>query len=536
MYKFISFIFCIYFISTNAFAQQNSLAFGTVTKVKKGTNNMNVIGMDGENYLISETHLPIKRFNSKRVKNINQSAILLKFDKSMKLLFEKDFDDELDNMTFTEFIYLESKLYILATDIKKDNSSIVLLFAEVDKNSGKLMSDWKEINKYENNQETDVSQRVVYNNDSTGIILITAFENKESCNYRFARFDKNFISISKSLSIKYAYEAGLFQLEDFIFTKTDQLIVIGKLYYKKPEKKYEYYLFFKNLDIKVYNPGGLMIHDMTPVNVDEMLSGKLLNNKKGETFLLSINAKKDNTSENKLYTQKFNNESVKFIFIDSISHNNFNYSFNIKQTLFYQDDIIITGESASITPVSLSNTVGGVLFNSRIVYFNNNEFFVLRVNNSFNIHKLHFFWKEQEDRIFANQSRGSFAIQFQNTKSFFDNNNNFPLYSGIFAFISKKHLNIIYNDSEKNNEVILAGQKGKKISGVKNEPCYNLRLNLIDGVTEKLQIHLNKNEYLLMPKFSQKIGNQVLILGKSNEEDNPNKKPNLMLGRLVIED
>ena len=101
-----------------------------------------------------------------------------------------------------------------------------------------------------------------------------------------------------------------------------------------------------------------------------------------------------------------------------------------------------------------------------------------------------------------------------------------PRYSGFGAVQSKNAINIIFNDSPKNADVLKAGQKVKTLRRFGKSECYVVSVNQETGKLTRKLFFSNEDVPTSMPRLGAVIGDQMYIVGKDD--------PTFSFGRAKI--
>lgn len=249
--------------------QKVSPAFGDEIKVKKGTTEINILYADKSGVYLQEGHVAVATYFVIGT-TLRGSATLVKMGNDLSPIFKKQFNKELKGKNFEKFIFLNNKLFMLGSALRKGDDLLRLHAAELDKNSGEMKGDWFEVaNVGKVSKQNDFSFMLNYNFDSTAMVLVTALEAENSVTFTLKMFDDKMKEINTPLVVNYPVEPKKFEAQSLIYTKAGNLLLVNKLYeYREGKKEKKKFLDFKSYDMRLYGHDGKLIKQVNTNDID----------------------------------------------------------------------------------------------------------------------------------------------------------------------------------------------------------------------------------------------------------------------------
>src|SRR6202012_5501019 len=154
-------------IAANA---QTKASWGTEFKMGKNSTDLAIIAVDRTGEYLQENH-DIKHAGWWSP-NIRASAELVKLNAGLTEVYRNDFDKELHGKAFENFLYLHDRLFIFSSEVEKHDGVTKLYVAEIDKATGNLKGDWKQVHYWQKAEKKETLRfKVAPNDDSTRVIL-----------------------------------------------------------------------------------------------------------------------------------------------------------------------------------------------------------------------------------------------------------------------------------------------------------------------------------------------------------------------------
>ena len=253
---------------------QTKVSWGDEFKLKRGSTDLGVIKADVTGVYLEESHI-IRGWAGRERK----SSILVKLNASMSEIYRKDYDHDLKGKELEDFLFIQDKLYLFASSVDKKAKTLNLYAVELDKGSGDLRSDWKEIYNWDESEKgSDVQLKVTPNADSSRIVVTSTNTGKSENHYEILMLDAALRPAGKPFSISNEFDPKTFQVEDFVYTSTGNSILVGRIYeYEEGKKKKDKNLLFRNYNIRVYDSQGKMIKELvTDIDGKFLVNGKMI--------------------------------------------------------------------------------------------------------------------------------------------------------------------------------------------------------------------------------------------------------------------
>ncbi len=550
-------------LCSTTYAQKPTIKWGEEFNLKKGSSDLKVVLADKNSAFLQESH-PVMKSYFVVGATLRESASLVKVDKNLSEVFRNDFNKELRGKEFVQFFACEDKLFLISSDYSKRDKTLSLYASAVDKNSGELTGEWREVASYQKEEKADdINFRITYNTDSTKMIIVSSVEGKERNEYSFQELNKNLKATAKPFTISNEFESKKYQLEDVLYTSDEKVILVGRKYeYEEGKKKKEKFLDFMNYNIRIYDKKGKQQSEInTSINGKWLISTKLVQEKNKDLILAAFysNQKKGKTIDGML-VQRINVSNGTVISTSDKPINNSLLSANqdnadndtdddkdeskeekkMRESLnklkdegegfskymqfrniFYTADnglIILAEHYHQFITTSQSYSAGangtpGQWTSTTNYNYISGDLMMCKVDASGNIGWLQIIPKTQREVI---QTSGrTYGSGFQYTTSYFMGGNR-PFYSGFGAIQTANTIQIIFNDNTKNASVIQAGQKAKTINRFSKSDCFVLNVNETTGEFKRKVFFTNNDVPTAMPRLGIVAGNEMYMVGKTD--------------------
>jgi len=552
-------------LSIAALAQTPAIKWGEEFKFRKGSTDLKVISVDKNSAFLQESHMALKSYFVIGA-TARESASLVKVDKNLNEIFRNDFNKELRGKEFVKFLPFEDKLYMFSSDYSKRDRTLALYASAVDKNSGELTGEWREVATYQKEEKSDdIDFKITYNTDSTKILIVSSVQGSEKNEYKIQELGgKNIRATSQPLTITNEFEAKKYQLEDVLYTSERKVVLVGRMYeYEEGKKKKQKFLDFTNYNIRIYNEKGQQESEInTAINGKWLISTKLVQEKNKDLILAAFysNVKKGKTIDG-LLVQRINVADGKVLSTSDKEINNSLLTADLDKTdsdetddneetkeerkmreslskmkdegegfskfmqfrnIFYTADnsLIILAEHYHhyfTTTQSYTTGVNGMAGQwSSTTYSNyiSGDLMMCKVDPAGDIKWLQVLPKYQREVIAASGSRPYYSGFSFNTSFFLDGNR--PFYSGFGAIQSNGTIQLIFNDNSKNATVVQAGQKAKTVSRFSKADCFIVNMDETSGKFTRKLFFTNKDVPTAMPRLGAVIGNDMYMVGKTD--------------------
>jgi hypothetical protein len=556
-----------------SYSQKPKITWGEEFKLKKGSTDLDVIYADESGVYLQEGHLALKTYFVIGA-SARESATLIKLDKNLSERYRNDFNRELKGKEFEQFFLLQDKLLVLASDYNRRERTLTIFAAEVNKNSGQLMEDWKELTHFQKDEKKDeINYKIVLNADSSKMIVVSSVEGKEKNTYQVQEFDKALKPTGKPVVISNEFDPKTFQLEDVLYTVNKKIILVGRIYeYQEGKRKKNKFLDFANYNIRIYDEQGKQQTELnTNINGKWLTSTKLVqekdkdlvlaafynNERKGRTiagmlvqridavtgkvistsekpinssFISSEDAETSEEADNDDETRAERKEREK---LDKIKDEGEAFSKYMQfRNIFYTSDngLVILAEkyhhytytTQSYTPGS--NGMPGRSSTTTYTVYECGDLLMCKIDASGNIGWLQVLPKAQREVAQIGYSNNMVF------SSFFDSGNR-PFYAGFGAIQAGNTINILFNDNPKNADVVQPGQKVKTARRFGKSDCYLLAIDEATGKYARKTFFSNADVPTSMPRLGSVISDDMYLVGK---DDRAFGRSKIAVARITI--
>lgn len=537
-------LFCLFSFFTHY--GQTKVSWGDEFKLRKGSTDLSVIKADVTGVYLEESHTI--RSAGFWGPNERKSSILVKLNSSMGELFRKDYDHDLKGKDLENFIFIQDKLYLFASSLDKKTKTLNLYAAELDKGSGDIKSDWKEIFNWDLSEKgSDVQFKISPNSDTSKIVLTSTNTGKSENLYEILTLDAALRPTGKPFSISNEFDPRTFQVEDFVYTPSGNAILVGRIYeYEEGKKKKDKNLIFKNYNIRVYDNQGQMIKQLvTDIDGKFLVNGKMIQlknqivlaafysneNKKKEINGLLVERIDPATGNIISSTKKELNNSLKSEVEDEDgkgSKKNDNddaegFSSKLVFRNFYatpDNGLVILSEKYNMRIVKYTSTMNtgmGTTSTSNTVMevYESQDIYISKISANGNIDWLDVLPKSQYEEVPVGGSMYNGSPLFMLT-TYFTGGTNRPFFSGFGCLPENNTLNIFFNDDERNADVVSAGKKIKKVTRFSRTDCFQVRLDLLTGKLTRKILFSNKDIPPAMPRLGVVFDKTLYVTGKED--------------------
>jgi hypothetical protein len=568
-------LLCLSFLSIAlAFSQKATVTWGDDFKMHKSGSDLAVVYADNTGVYLKESHATMSGYFVITA-TYRESATLIKLDKSFTEIYSNDFNKELKGKEFEQFFVLQDQLYILASNYEKKTKTLTLYGATVDKATGDLSGDWQEITNWQKEDKNDlIDFKVNCSADSSKMVLVSSVEGKDNNTYEVRQFDKNFKQTDKPVVITNEFDPKTFQLEDVLYTSGGNIVLVGRVYeYEDGKKKKDKFLDFKNYNVRIYDNQGKQIKEInTDINAKWLVSTKVVQEKDKDLVLAAFYSdEKKGKFINGLLVQRINpvtgdvvstsqkaiNTSlISTIEADSsadddnknsdkekkklqdIQDANEGFSKDMRfRKIFYTPDngIVILAEKYYVYTYTVTDyepgSFGGMgtMYTRTYTVFESGDLMMSKVDAAGNIAWLNILPKDQTETI---ESGGYYNGGF-NIGSYYFSNSGMPFYSGFGAIQTDNSINLIFNDNQKNANVLQLGQKLKTVSNFRNSACYMVTLDELTGKYKRQSLFNNEDVPTAMPRLGSVVDKSMYIIGR---QDRILAKTRVAVGIISLKD
>jgi len=535
---------------------QTKVSWGDEFKIGKGSTDIGIIKADATGIYLQESHVIRSWRPGYRI-----SSTLVKLNSSMSEIYRKDYDHDLKGKEMENFLFVEDKMYLFASDLDKKTKTQNLYAAELDKGTGDLKSDWKQVYSWDVSEKgSDVQFRISPNADTSRLILTSTNTGKSENRYEIVVLDAALRPMGKPFSITNEFEPKTFQVEDFVYTPTGNAILVGRTYdYEEGKKKKEKNLVFQNYNIRVYNSQGKMIKQLvTDIDGKFLVHGKMIllknqvvlaafysnERKKKEINGLLVERIDPATGEVINSTKKeLNNSLISEVEDDDgkdqkkrDSDDAEGFSSDLVFRNFYStpdNGLVILAEKFKSIIEANTSTIptgnGGYSTNNYVMErYESQDIYMSKISANGNIEWLDVLPKSQYESIILGSSLYG-GIGLNMFTSYFGGQMNRPFYSGFGCLPENNVLNIFFNDDERNADIISSGKKIKRVSKFSKTDCFQVRLDLLTGKLTRKALFSNNDIPPAMPRLGVVFDKAFYMTGK---KDPGMGKPKLAIGKI----
>lgn len=557
-------------------AQKATTNWSDEFKMKKGSTDLAVVHADKTGVYVQEGHMALKSYFVIGA-TTRESATLVKLNKSFSEEYRNDFNKELKGKDFEDFYFIKNKAYILATSYDKKDRTLHIHAAEINKASGELTNDWKELTSIsadEKNSRLNVS--FSYNADSSKMILVSTDFGKANYSFAVDEFDVNMKRIGKTTTISNAFEPKTFQLEDVIYTLNGNIVMVGRVYaYEEGKKKKNKFLDFTNYNIQLYSNDGKLIKEInTTIDGKWLVSSKVAQIPNKELVLAAFYSNEKKAKEiNGILVQRINPVNGEIIstakkelntaMISTITDDEddeeskadrkerekfeklraeeegFSRFLRFRNFLYTDDGgIVILAEKYNNYQYTTTSYTGGGTGAMRMTtrtydVYECGDMMMSKMNADGQLDWLNVLPKNQVEVFNTGSSTNSgIGLSFTMGVNYFSKYSR-PFYAGLgsLAVPGKNMMAVIFNDGEKNANVLQLGQKVSKTQRFGKSTCYAVYLDATTGKYTRKELFSNNDQPVAMPRLGAAIGQDYYIVGK---EDRTFGKTKIAVGKITF--
>lgn len=551
-------------LSITCFAQKPAIKWGEEFKLRKGSTDLQVILADNTGAYLQEGHQALQSYFVVGA-TTRESASLVKVDKNLTEVFRNDFNKELRGKEFVQFLPIGDKLFLISSDYSKRDKTLAIYGSAVNKNTGELTGEFKEIAIFQKEEKKDdIDFRFTYNSDSTRVVLVSSIKGNERNAYKIQELDKNLKASGKAVNLTNEFETKKYQLQDLLYLSNRKIVLVGRIYeYQEGKKKKAKFLDFMNYNIRLYDETGKQQTEInTSINGKWLNSTKLVQEKNKDLILAAFysNDKKGKTIDG-LLVQRIDVNDGKVITTSDKQINNsllsadddnneddipdededkeerkaraqlnkmkdegegFSKYMQFRNIFYTKDNgLVILAEQYHhyVTVAHNYSSAVGVAISTgsstTIYHYNSGDLMMCKIDATGNINWLQILPKDQREVIQLPGTMSTFGLVGYSYTGFFDDGN-MPFYSGFGAMQTDENIQILFNDNPKNNNITQAGQKDKKIYRYAKSDCFWLTIDVNSGKITRKQFFSNAGTPTAMPRLGSIINNEMYMVGKTD--------------------
>jgi hypothetical protein len=548
-------------------AQTSNIFWGDNMKIKRGTTELNIIAADKTGVYVQEGGIRAFAIGFRNMSGVK----FRKFDKFYNEVYEEDFKKELKGKDLNRILPFKDKLFIFADDYDKKEKRFITYAAEIDKNSGKLKGDWKEVaSTPKENRSDDYDFTVIPSADSSSMVLVADISNKDHASIKVFVMDEMMVQKSSTI-IQLEFAKNTYSLEDVLVTSNQKIIVTGKVFEEVQISKKRKRMMFKSLSLAKYDIEGNKEFDLPTVSAGKiMLSAKVVANNAGDLFVcgyysndpkskeingIVVNRIDPKTGNIILSTEKIIDPTLVGNFDEDADDDNdsetkqskaaskkaeqddeldgFSADYRFRRVYIGQDNsILLIAEKYrfdSYTYTESSYTNGRWTYRTVTVYrYTCGDIMTTRVGNDGAIKFINVIPKNQIEEIRSSSLRSS-TPGF--SSSFYFEGGSMPFFSSFNCVPYKNKLIYYFNDNTKNEMATKTGDKIKSAYNFRKSNCYSLTLDLDNGKVVRKMLFTNEDEPMAMVRHGMLTGNELFLVAYKNSLLG---KSSIKLGKITI--
>lgn len=536
------------FICNIAFAQTFGYTSGEEIKVRKEPSSLQIITADKTGLYYTDGRITVNGIPG--INHYQEFGKLYKFDKNFMQVFEQDYIKQLKGYTFRGFQAIGEDIFLFASQYDKKNNKCTVYGNKLNKTTGVMTGGLVEITEFPVNfRNDDFKLKLSPVRSSDNILLVVTMENEQDITMGVALLDKNLKKSSKAL-ITFPYGSKEFSIQDVLFTKNEQIVVLGKMSENiQVGRKRRKSWVFKEYLINVFSKTGARLARI-PVSMKDhfAISGNIVEQQDGNLLLTgfySNNAKKTDlhgffVTKLDTKTNQLLSSSVKEINAGMLAKQNDEdlnpdlddddqpKSKNDKKKKDDDDDDDEMSAEYRIRSILTDSSTGNVVILSEIFKkryrsgsrssvvsptgqtstmtykYYSDDILLISLDKEGNVKWLNSIPKKQYEEY--NDDGYSYFGDY------FTDAGGIPYYSSFTSLLSNGKLFIIMNDHNSNNVNVAYGDKVKQISNFKkSSSVYGITVDLANGTTKRKLILQNGADGILMPKYAYINENNVYL-------------------------
>ncbi len=537
-------------------AQNYRLTWGEEIKLKKGTADLDVISADKTGLFFTEERK--KNSISFLGSGTTSSYRLTKLDQNFSEQFDKEYKRELKGLDFHSFDRMGDDIYMFASDYDRKEKAFSVLGAKIDKSSGDLLSDFKELGRYKlesRRDDYDIKMTRILNNRA--LLMVANISGKDRVSLGVSVLDNN-LKTKQNTVINISFDPGLYQLQDVQITNNNKIVVLGKVYEEtQVGKKKKKRLIFKEYALSIFNEKGEKEKDITTDSEDRyILGGKLIQQNSGELLLAGFfcnNAKKaeingfyinkvdaDNGTMVLSSFQEINPEMLGKSFMDDTDDDDetrqskkdaakakdndededFPNQYIIKSVDINPADnsILITSEISRYQYYSYSSSTYNpttrtyTTTTTNVHRFTNQDIMIINADKEGKIKWVNDLPKSQVEEIRTTGSYQGLVGFTRDYGGYFASRGGMPYHSSFSSMIQNNNLILLFNDHTSNNVNPQYGDKVKTVYNFrKKSNVYGVSIDLATGKMVRKTIVSNSEETILMPRHAFVVNNEFIV-------------------------
>lgn len=559
MYRNVTIAVFLFLTAFSSAGQKVSATFGEELKLKKGSNDIDIIYADKSGIYLQESHLALRTYFVIGASS-RESATLVKMGHDLSEIYSTNFNKELKGKNFEQILFIKEKMYLFGSSYRKSDKLLDLYAAEIDKASGELKGDWMQVTSVgKESKKDDISYILNYSPDSSALVVTTSLETDKDVTFSLQMFDDKMKQINKPLEVNYPVEPKKFDAQHLFYTKEGNLLIVNRLLeYREGKKKKDKFLDFKEYDVRLYGKDGKMIKQINTTDISSkyIVRSRVQQMKDGHFMLAAFYADSRKSSEIKgvlfLRINQFTGEIINqgsqelstamltTVPADEEEDDDDDKESRkerkerrrlekmqeddggISKTFMFREFIPTDdGGFIMLSEKNYTYTVTTSTYNGRTWQYTTTTYEVygdllfVKISPSSTVEWMHMLPKRQELVIGSNTSSSGtgFSISSYTISK--------PVtYSSIGSYYQadNKNLLLFFNDHPKNDKILNAGQKVKTMNRPSKANVNMLVIDTKTGNYKRTVVFSNEDETDAMPSTGQTIGKNFYMVCKKRNK------------------
>ncbi|MEI6946305.1 hypothetical protein V9K67_03825 [Paraflavisolibacter sp. H34] len=547
-------------LSATCFSQRYSVKWGEEIKLKKGSLDFDVINADETGVYVVEGKLKMKTYFVVGA-TFGTSHKLIKFDRNYQDVYERDYKQELDGLSFNSIRFLRKEMYLFASDYLKKEKKYIVYGVRLDRMTGLATGKMQELASFQlDSKKDDFEYSLVPNADSTAWMLIGDVSTDKNAALSITLLDRQ-LTRKGTTAIGLSYEPKSFTLEDVLLTADNKFLLVGRQFEQVPTgKRNKTVRTFTKYVFSKYDANGRKEADLpTDVNAHYAVNGKALFLPGGELCFagfysddakkktvngvffhrLDLNGatvrqssykaiapgmldqaqedenemdddQKKQRKERKKDKDEDEEEGIsKDFVIRGVEYNPQNQSLLLIAELSTFRMYTTTTYTSNFSPTG--GFAGGRTTTTTTYQYVNSDLLVINAAGNGEIAWINTLPKKQVETIRSSSSAGPGISFSSDPTSLFARGGGMPFYSSFASMMYQNKLIFLINDHQQNSHVEKLGDKVKAVSNFRSSAAYAVSLDLITGRFTRKVLLNNEDDPVLMPRFGFIVGKEIYL-------------------------
>jgi hypothetical protein len=534
---------CIFLLQLHLFSQSYNLKMGNAIRLKKGTLQIDIISSNKSGLFFAEERIEkmaaLGRLGGAPVIHLHR------VDENFSEVFDKDYTKVLKDFEYHSFQTINDKLYLFVTDYEKKKKLFKIYGVSVDKSSGKLADEFKELGSFPaNNFMKGNDLKISSIENGSAIMMVTDISAEKLVMMDVRIFDAN-LELRDKAVLDFNYAPIEYALTDLKYARNKKIVCVGQHYEMVQGKKFRTRGELKEAMVSIFNENGKKEKEEIIVADKRYLIGGKLIEKNDGNFLLgglySNNLKYVNLSgcfsahvnvnTGQISMSPFTALNRDMLGESSGEGRRVNFSETDQRTLTQIDEAIGKGEiennfvlrTATFNEIDQSLIFtcensgqyiardGKSNFSAFHYNYDNNDIIVFKSDAKGNINWVNRLRKFQHEFLILDDTPISSGTS-SSTGDFFYRDGAMPLYSSYSSSQINNKLVVIMNDPNEQTANPIYGDKLYKYSKFEDATSmWAVSIDLLTGKMERKFLCKNVEDQLMMPRHSMVSNNEFYI-------------------------